>query len=245
MRISARGLHYRVLNEKVHQAIATGEREIYIDQVNGQRYIGDGIRNGDVRVHIQGTPGNDLAAFMDGPSLVIRGNAQDGVGNTMNGGKIIIHGSAGDIAGYAMRGGKIFIREDAGYRVGIHMKAFNTFFPVIVIGGRAGNFLGEYMAGGLIVVLGLRGEADKSPVGTYVGTGMHAGKIFIRGCVRNYQLGKEIMIFDINKIDREELDPILDEYCRDFNLPWKEIRRGPFVKLIPYSHRPYGKLYAY
>jgi glutamate synthase domain-containing protein 3 len=163
----------------------------------------------------------------------------------MNGGKIVIHGNAGDIAGYAMRGGKIFIRGDAGYRVGIHMKAYNEFFPVIVIGGRAGNFLGEYMAGGLIVVLGLKVEMDKSPVGTYVGTGMHAGKIYVRGSVRNYQLGKEIMLFDIDKNDREELDPLLLEYCENLNLPWEEIRKGPFVKLSPYSHRPYGKLYSY
>ncbi|HXZ38213.1 MAG TPA: hypothetical protein VEL68_19460 [Thermodesulfobacteriota bacterium] len=245
MKISAQGLHHRALNEKIHQAIEAGEREIFLTQVNGQRYIGDGIQNAGLQITIQGTPGNDLAAFMDGPSLFIYGNAQDGVGNTMNGGKIVIHGNAGDIAGYAMRGGKIFIRGDAGYRVGIHMKAYNEFFPVIVIGGRAGNFLGEYMAGGLIVVLGLKVEMDKSPVGTYVGTGMHAGKIYVRGSVRNYQLGKEIMHFDIDKNDREELEPLLHEYCENLNLPWEEIRKGPFVKLSPYSHRPYGKLYSY
>jgi len=59
MRISARACHYRVLNEKVHQAIETGEKEIFLDQVNGQRYIGDGIRNGDVRSTSR-NPGNDL-----------------------------------------------------------------------------------------------------------------------------------------------------------------------------------------
>ncbi len=245
MKISAQGLNHRALNEKIHQAIEAGEREIFLTQVNGQRYIGDGIQKAGLQITIQGTPGNDLAAFMDGPSLFIHGNAQDGVGNTMNGGKIVVHGNAGDIAGYAMRGGKIFIRGDAGYRVGIHMKAYNEFFPVIVIGGRAGNFLGEYMAGGLIVVLGLKVEMDKSPVGTYVGTGMHAGKIYVRGSVRNFQLGKEIMLFDIDKNDREELEPLLLEYCENLNLPWEEIRKGPFVKLSPYSHRPYGKLYSY
>ena len=35
------------------------------------------------------------------------------------------------------------------------MKAYRNSFPVIVIGGCTGDFLGEYMAGGLIVVLGL------------------------------------------------------------------------------------------
>jgi glutamate synthase domain-containing protein 3 len=245
MKIEAKGCHYKTLNEKVHQAIAEGAREIFLDQVNGQRYLGDAIQKEEVQITIRGTPGNDLAAFMDGPTVTVHGNAQDGVGNTMNGGKIIIHGDAGDIAGYAMRGGKIYIQGNAGYRVGIHMKAFNELFPVIIIGGRAGNFLGEYMAGGLIIVLGLGAEEDHSPVGTYVGTGMHAGKIYIRGRVRNYQLGKEIRIFDIDEEDREEMDSFLAEYCRDFSFPWEEIRKGPFVKLIPFTHRPYGKLYAY
>mgnify|MGYP002508793462 CR=1 FL=1 len=57
--------------------------------------------------------------------------------------------------GYAMRGGKIFVKGNAGYRAGIHMKAYEEKKPVMVIGGTAGSFLGEYQAGGVIVVLGL------------------------------------------------------------------------------------------
>ena len=62
--------------------------------------------------------------FMDGPTLEVFGNAQDGVGNTMNAGTVIVHGDAGDVLGYGMRGGKVFIKGDVGYRVGIHMKAY-------------------------------------------------------------------------------------------------------------------------
>jgi len=245
MRIDARGLHYKMLNEKIHQAIEGGAKEIILEHVNGQRYIGDALKGNDIRITIHGTPGNDLAAFMDGPVMIVRSNAQDAVGNTMNNGKIVIHGDAGDIIGYAMRGGKIYIRGNAGYRVGIHMKAFMKFHPVILIGGRAGNFLGEYMAGGLIILLGLENGERSSPVGTYVGTGMHAGKILIRGQVEDFQLGKEIRIFDVQPEDLEEMRPYLTEYCQEFELPPEEILRGPFVKLIPYTHRPYGKLYAY
>ena len=36
---------------------------------------------------------------MDGPTIIVNANAQDGTGNTMNGGKIIINGNAGDIVG--------------------------------------------------------------------------------------------------------------------------------------------------
>lgn len=68
----------------------------------------------------------------------------------MNEGDIIIHGNVGDACGYGMRGGRIFIEGDCGYRGGIHMKAYQEHFPVVVIGGKAGSFLGEYQAGGLI-----------------------------------------------------------------------------------------------
>jgi glutamate synthase domain-containing protein 3 len=34
------------------------------------------------------------------------------------------------------------------------MKAYQDKIPILVIGGTAGSFLGEYQAGGLIIVLG-------------------------------------------------------------------------------------------
>jgi len=68
MKVSAKGLHYRALNEKVHQLIRSGETNIHITHVNGQRYIGGGLQ-GKLRLTIDGIPGNDLAAFMDGPKI--------------------------------------------------------------------------------------------------------------------------------------------------------------------------------
>ena len=40
---------------------------------------------------------------MDGPRIVVHGNAQDGCGNTMNGGEIVVHGRAGDITALSAR----------------------------------------------------------------------------------------------------------------------------------------------
>ena len=155
MRIDAAGLHYRRLNEMVREAVRDGAAEILLDNVNGQRYIGCGLKS-DVRITIEGVPGNDLAAFMDGLSITVMNNAQDGVGNTMNSGRVVIHGDAGDILGYSMRGGVILVKGDVGYRVGIHMKSYEDAVPVIVVGGRARDFLGEYMAGWVLVGLGLK-----------------------------------------------------------------------------------------
>jgi len=59
------------------------------------------------------------------------------------------------------------------------MKQYKEKKPVIVIGGTAGSFLGEYLAGGIIIVLGLNSE-DTVPVGDFCGTGMHGGKIYLR-----------------------------------------------------------------
>ena len=65
-----------------------------------------------------------------------------------------------------MRSGKIFVKGNAGYRVGIHMKEYHEFYPKIIIGGKVGDFLGEYQAGGIIVVLGI-GCDGKVPVGSF------------------------------------------------------------------------------
>jgi len=191
-------------------------------------------------------PRNDLAAFMDGPTLIIKNNAQDNIGNTMNSGKVIIHGNAGDVLGYGMRGGKLHIRGDVGYRVGIHMKGYKKQNPVIIAGGKAGDFFGEYMAGGVLILLNLDGKKDDRPmVGDYLGTGMHGGIIFIRGDVDKKLCGAEVGITDLDNEDNKFLKEYLEDYCKDFNLKTEDIMRVGFKKLIPASLRPYGNLYAY
>lgn len=239
--IDAQGLHYRSLNRRLRRLIKEGERRILLKNVCGQRYIGDGIGE-EAEIIIEGVPGNDLACFMDGPRIIVRGNAQDGVGNTMNKGEVIIYGDARDIVGYSMRGGRIFIQGNVGYRVGIHMKAYKESFPVVVVGGVARDFLGEYMAGGLLVVLGLNhGEI----AGDFVGTGMHGGAMFLRGEVEPARLGKEVKIGKVTHQDMDLLKKHVGDFCTSFELSLEEVLQDPFTKIYPYSHRPYGTIYAY
>lgn len=240
--IDSKNLPYRELNEKIHQAIRQGAKEITLRNVNGQRYIGDGVR-GKIRIEIEGVPGNDLAAFMDGPTVVTSSNAQDAVANTMNTGKVMIHGDAGDVLGYGMRGGKLFIRGNVGYRVGIHMKSYKKKTPLIIIGGIARDFLGEYQAGGVIILLGLNGE--RPITGHYTGTGMHGGVIYLRGKVDPFQLGKEVSVSPVDQMDEQWLRFYLKEYCEDFGLSLNEVMAKEFVKLLPTHLRPYGRIYAY
>lgn len=243
LKIDAKGLSFRELNKLIRQKVCDGAQELDVVNVNGQRYIGGGLR-GDVILRLYGSAGNDIGVFMDGPTIIVYGNTGDGVGNTMNRGKIVIYGSSGDIVGYSMRGGKIYIRGNAGYRVGIHMKEYGNNYPVIVVGGSVRDFLGEYMAGGRLIVLGL--NSDEEIVGDFIGAGIHGGKIFIRTSDRDLikqRLGWGAAVEAINDNDRRELEEILTEYCKNFNYTLHEILESDFVKVVPRSHRPYGKLY--
>ncbi|MBU4532449.1 MAG: hypothetical protein U1D96_02560 [Eubacteriales bacterium] len=244
LRINADGIHYRELNRTIKAAVRDGETEIVLDNVNGQRYIGTGMEE-DVLIRVNGVPGNDMASFMSGPTIHVYGNAQDGVANTMNAGTVVIGGNAGDVLGYGMRGGKVFVCGNVGYRVGIHMKQYQNIVPLLVVGGTAGNFFGEYMAGGVLVVMGMNRKSNQPVTGDYLATGMHGGVIYVRGGVDEHRLGAEPRIFDLDAADHELLEPIIAEFCQHFGHSPERVKDRPFVKLLPYSHRPYGRLYAF
>ncbi len=244
MQIDAAGVHYRDLNARLRDAVDNGAERIELRNVCGQRYIGTNLRR-PVEIDVHGTPGNDLAAFMDGPRIVVHGNAQDGCGNTMNSGEVIIHGRAGDVTGHSMRGGKIFVRDDVGYRVAIHMKEYQDTQPVIVIGGTAQHFLGEYMAGGVLAVLGLTLRPGEHHTATFIGTGMHGGVMYIRGELTDYQLGREVGRAPLEEADHRLLQELVREYAAHFGHDPEAILNQPFTKLVPLSSRPYGRLYAY
>ena len=245
-RVDARGLDYRELNRRVDELLASGAGENEIRGVHGQRYIASRVHRA-IKFQIHGTPGNDLAAFSDGVRLEVFGDAQDGVGNTMNSGEIIIHGRAGDIVGMGMRGGRIFIRDEVGYRTAIHMKEYREQRPVIVIGVMGQDFLGEYMAGGVVVILNLppRNPKSFSRPPAFIGTGIHGGKIFFRGKLEPYQTGKEVGFDRPDEKEMEFLSWIIRDYSNYFGLDLAQVVPDDFIKLYPKHLRPYGRLYAY
>ncbi len=244
MEMDALGMTYRDLNSALTDAVTGGATQITVRNVNGQRYIGTNLQ-ANVALELVGTPGNDLGAFMSGPSIVVRGNGQDGIGNTMNAGEIVIHGHAGDALGLAARGGSIFVRDGTGYRAGIHMKEYEGVGPLVVVGGGAQDFLGEYMAGGTLIVLGLMKRGTGWSRARFVGTGMHGGAIFLRGRIEDHQLGREVGVAAPNEKDKQVLEEAVTKYSRLFGANAAEILNADFVKLFPLYLRPYGRLYVY
>ncbi len=236
MKVSAQTMYFKDLNA----IIKSTPEDVFIDDCYGQRFIGSGLEGKTVTIN--GTPGNALGAYLDGATIVINGNVQDAIGDTMNDGKIIINGDAGDALGYAMRGGSIFVKGNAGYRTGIHMKEYKEKKPAIIVGGKVGSFLGEYLAGGLIVVLGL--GCDSTPVGNFTGTGMHGGKIFVRTDNELTNLPEQVMSEPATTDDLKEIDAYINEFARHFNMNADELKSGTFYCLTPNAKNPYKRLYT-
>ena len=236
MLLDAKNLDYTQIN----RALA-GRADWDIENCLGQRFLAAGMAEKHITIH--GIPGNALGAYLNGAEITVYGNAQDAVGDTMNEGKIIIHGNVGDAAGYAMRGGKIFVRGNAGYRTGIHMKAYRQKHPVLVIGGRAGSFFGEYLAGGTLVVLGLHTDG-KPIVSNFPGAGMHGGRMFIRSDCADIRFPKQVTHRPAGEEDLRDLKPILEEYCACFGLDAEALLSAPFTLVTPDSANPYKQMYV-
>ncbi len=245
--IDASDLKHKELNDLMRYCALKGARKIVLKNVCGQRYIGTRLYfPNDIKLEIEiyGTPGNDLGAFLNGHKIIVHGNAQDGIGNTMNDGEIIVEGRGGDVVAMAMRGGRIFIKESVGYRAAIHMKEYKDKVPVLVIGKTSQDFLGEYMAGGIVIILGIGLKKEKH-YAHYIGTGMHGGVIYLRGKVEDYQLGKEVGVVEMDDDDWKILEKHVGDFAKYFGYELDDLLSGKFMKLIPVSKRPYGKIYAY
>ena len=234
MFINALNIETKELNEIIEKSTS---KSFEIKNALGQIYICVG--SNDLNINVEGIPGNALGAYLNGSRIEVFGNSSDALGDTMNDGTIIVHGNGGDTVGYAMRGGKIYIRGNVGYRCGIHMKAYMDKFPIIIVGGAAGSFLGEYQAGGIIVVLGLdENKYDEERIfGNFTSTGMYGGKLFIRGNCKKSDFPSSVDVKDVTNEDLEEIKKYLKEYCDIFKLNFNDIINSNYKVITPNNER--------
>ncbi len=203
--LDAKGVGFSDINEFLKRSYRTGKTLVRLDNLGGQRYIGiglstkqpDGTRS-HFKVEINGYPGNCLANLNDGVSYEIHGNVADDLADTMHAGSVVVHGSARDVACQTLQGGHVMIRGSIGNRAGIQMREYKQAKPSLIVGETADDYLGEYMAGGVIAILNLA-DSD-NPVGKFVATGLVGGTIYVRGEVHATQMGlpphsEDIMAF--------------------------------------------------
>ena len=106
-----------------------------------------------------------------------------------------------------------------------------------------GSFLGEYQAGGRIVVLGLdRGQ--RPIVGNFPCTGMHGGKMLLRGDASDIRFPLGVSASAASEKDMSEIMPLLRMFSESFDRPLDEILAPGFTVVTPNSSNPYKQMYV-
>ena len=113
----------------------------------------------------------------------------------------------------------------------------------MIIGGRTGSFLGEYQAGGIIAVLGL-GAGGSRIVGNFPCTGMHGGRVFLRGRCEDVVFPGNVCVREASEDDLAVLMPSLTDYCSLFGFDRDELLCSPFTIVTPDSKNPYKQMYV-
>ena len=114
----------------------------------------------------------------------------------------------------------------------------------MVIGGKAGSFLGEYQAGGLIVVLGLD-SGERPIVGNFPCTGMHGGNVFLRCTPEELKaLPKQVNARLATDEDMGKALPFIKNYCKLFDVDFDDVMAAKFTVISPDSKNPYRQMYV-
>src|ERR1700686_3800553 len=129
------------------------------------RYGSSGLPDDTIRVHLEGSAGQSLGAFLaKGVTLTLEGEANDYVGKGLSGGRIVVYpprasGFApeeniliGNVALYGATSGEAFFNGVAGERFAVR----NSGATAVVEG--VGDHGCEYMTNGLVLVLGACGR---------------------------------------------------------------------------------------
>jgi glutamate synthase domain-containing protein 3 len=143
--------HWRVLNPRGQHALAVGV-------------------DAPARVEIGGHVGYFCAGMNQGATIVIEGNAGNGVAENMMSGHVHVRGDASAAAGATAHGGLLVIEGNAAARCGISMKGVD-----IVVGGNVGPMSAFMAQAGTLTVLGDAGEN--------FGDSLYEAQLFVRGAV--------------------------------------------------------------
>ena len=175
----------RVLEEIIHRHIKNGRRSIEIEGY-GQHGIGGRLWDAGTEktyIRIIGQSGQRTGSLGNANTHIeVMGPASDDIGWLNAGAEIIVHGNASNGAMNGAAQGKVYIGGSIGAR-GMTMTKRNPRFdpPELWILGSAGDYFGEFMAGGIAVICGHKAGPQDRILGYRPLVGMVGGKVFVRG----------------------------------------------------------------
>jgi NADPH-dependent glutamate synthase beta subunit-like oxidoreductase/glutamate synthase domain-containing protein 3/ferredoxin len=181
----------RVLEDIILQHIKDGHTKLEIEGF-GQHGIGgrlwDAANSKHIDIKITGQSGQRAGSLGNAnTNIEIMGPASDDIGWLNAGADITVHGNASNGVMNGAAQGKVFIGGSIGAR-GMTMTKRNPRFepPELWVLGAAGDYFGEFMAGGIAVICGHNAELPDEILGHRPLVGMVGGKVFVRGNVQNF-----------------------------------------------------------
>ena len=160
----------RALNASLQGLAADTNRTLWrVLNPRGQHALAVGV-DAPIRVEIAGHAGYYCAGMNKRATVVVEGNAGNGVAENMMSGHVHVRGDASAAAGATAHGGMLVIDGNAGARCGIAMKGID-----IVVGGHVGHMSAFMAQAGTLTVLGDAGES--------LGDSIYEAQLFVRGRV--------------------------------------------------------------
>ncbi len=197
-KVDGQRIDSRLLEEQIQSAVAQGHTRLKIEAY-GQHGIGGRLwPAGDKKIHVQiSGPVGQRAGSMGfaNTRIEIFGATSDDIGWLNAGAEIVVHGNAANGACNAMAQGKVFVGGSIGAR-GMTMTKQNPRFdaPELWVLGSAGDYFGEFMAGGIAVICGHEPQDPSNVLGYRPLVGMVGGKVLFRGPHKGFSRTDAAMI---------------------------------------------------
>jgi formylmethanofuran dehydrogenase subunit C len=183
----------RELNQELKAAAEKGA-DIRVVNPQGRHNLGVCILK-PCRITFEGSVGYYCASMLNGPEVLVRGNAGWGFGEHLMSGSVRLTKNASLAVGASIKGGEVIIEGNAGARAGISMKG-----GLVVIGGNAGFLTGFIAQVGRIVICG---DADHG-----VGDSMYEALIYVGGNVAS--VGTDAKVVDVTAEEKNWLGATLE-----------------------------------
>ena len=212
----------RVLEEIIHQQIKSGHRKLEVEAY-GQHGIGGRLWDAgtdEIHIRVIGHSGQRTGSLGNANTKIeIMGPASDDIGWLNAGAEIIIHGNTSNGAMNGAAQGKVYVGGSMGAR-GMTMTKRNPRFepPELWVLGSAGDYFGEFMAGGIAVICGHGFDAEERVLGHRPLVGMVGGKVFVRGSVKGFSQ-KDAKIVPLADEDWDWFLPNLESFLEKIKKP--------------------------
>jgi glutamate synthase domain-containing protein 3 len=211
----------RDLNVALHRLEAdTNETRWRVRNPRGQHSVAVGLA-APIVVEIDGHVGYYCAGMNKQATVIVNGNAGQGVAENMMSGKVWVKGDASQAAGATGCGGLLVIDGNASARCGISMKGID-----IVVKGAVGHLSAFMAQAGNLVVLGNAGEA--------LGDSIYEARLYVRGKVHG--LGADCVEKTMQDRHRADLRRLLDAAGLDGEVDVGEFRRYGSSRKLYHFH---------